>query len=231
MSTAFREAEKAWRDCARRGALDPRDPATFPPCCTAVSVVVDGHVVEGVSLSRPSGCFVWSRALSVAEQRSIAWQLLRDCCGPRDAVSDAVPRRAGSIGPSAGCSVASAAASDAAEAAACDDWRDRVERLHWVTLGYHYDWTARRYVQPRDGDEPLPSFLAELAARWAEASGFSVRAQAAIVNLYTQRSTMGGHRDELELTYDYPVVSLSLGMSAVFLIGASLRLPHGFYAG
>ena len=30
---------------------------------------------------------------------------------------------------------------------------------------------------------------------------------------------MGGHKDDLERTFDHPVVSVSLGCSAVFLLG------------
>ena len=37
-----------------------------------------------------------------------------------------------------------------------------------------------------------------------------------------QHSTMGGHRDDLELTMDAPVVSMSFGSTAVFLLGVCL---------
>jgi alkylated DNA repair dioxygenase AlkB len=30
---------------------------------------------------------------------------------------------------------------------------------------------------------------------------------------------MGGHKDDAELTFDHPIVSLSIGKSAVFCLG------------
>ena len=44
-----------------------------------------------------------------------------------------------------------------------------------------------------------------------------------IVNLYSPDSSMGGHRDDAELTMDEPVVSFSLGCDAIFLLGGSTR--------
>jgi len=43
--------------------------------------------------------------------------------------------------------------------------------------------------------------------------------EASIVNYYNTKSLMGGHRDELEIALDKPVISLSVGLSAVFLLG------------
>jgi alkylated DNA repair protein alkB family protein 1 len=44
----------------------------------------------------------------------------------------------------------------------------------------------------------------------------------AILNLYQSDSTMGLHQDDVEKeAFDQPVVSLSFGCSAVFLIGAA----------
>ena len=43
--------------------------------------------------------------------------------------------------------------------------------------------------------------------------------EASIVNFFPAGTTMGGHVDDAELTYDHPVVSLSLGKTCVFLIG------------
>lgn len=50
-----------------------------------------------------------------------------------------------------------------------------------------------------------------------------LRSEAGIVNYYRPKSTMGGHRDDLELTFEEPVVSISCGCTAVFLIGGASR--------
>ena len=41
----------------------------------------------------------------------------------------------------------------------------------------------------------------------------------ALVNFYREGDTLGGHKDDAELHHDCPIVSLSLGCDAVFLIG------------
>jgi alkylated DNA repair protein alkB family protein 1 len=94
---------------------------------------------------------------------------------------------------------------------------ERLARLRWATLGYHYDWSARAY---RAGwCSPFPDDLSAIARDCAAAVGTSIIPEAAIVNIYHESSNMGGHQDDLELTFDAPVVSLSVGNSAVFLLG------------
>lgn len=90
-------------------------------------------------------------------------------------------------------------------------------KLRWAAAGYHYEWTARKYFE-RDFS-PVPPLLEELAARCAEACGMTLKAEAVIVNFYRPGSTMGGHQDDVEVTMDHPVVSVSLGSDCVFLKG------------
>lgn len=61
--------------------------------------------------------------------------------------------------------------------------------LSWVTLGYHYQWTSRQYEARRRS--VFPPELAGLAADLARVAGFRLRAEAAIVNYYGAKSTMG----------------------------------------
>ena len=109
-------------------------------------------------------------------------------------------------------------------------------KLSWATLGYHYDWTARSYH--RDRRSPMPSLLQSLGAHFAplcsptnvendcKSHPSSFTASAAIVNYYTAKSTMGGHRDDLEEALEQPVVSLSVGhRSAIFLIQRQKQQP------
>lgn len=87
--------------------------------------------------------------------------------------------------------------------------------------GYHYDWSSRRYVEGMH--TPFPPDLAQLATGIAAELGMTLVPEAAIVNLYRSDSFMGGHQDELEFTFQHPVVSVSFGLSAVFLIGGLVR--------
>jgi alkylated DNA repair protein alkB family protein 1 len=67
-----------------------------------------------------------------------------------------------------------------------------LSKLSWVTLGYHYQWTSRQYEARRRS--VFPAELAALASDLARAAGFRLRAEAAIVNYYAAKSTMGAHK-------------------------------------
>ena len=93
-----------------------------------------------------------------------------------------------------------------------------LQKLRWVTLGYHYDWSARAY---REGwQSPFPPSLAAFSKSLAALVGFhEFTPEAAIVNIYHDDSMMGGHRDELEIFQEPPVISVSLGNACIFLLG------------
>ncbi|ETW03537.1 alkylated DNA repair protein AlkB [Aphanomyces invadans] len=95
--------------------------------------------------------------------------------------------------------------------------KDPMQSLHWAALGYHYDWTQRAY--PDQAGSPIPEELGTLGTKFASAVGFELLSEAALVNYYKPTSTMGGHQDDVEVTFDHPVVSLSIGCSAIFLKG------------
>lgn len=89
----------------------------------------------------------------------------------------------------------------------------------WCTLGYQYDWTNRSYTEK--ARNPFPEAVSELydkALREVKLER-SHKAEAAIVNFYTPKSTLGGHLDDVEPDQEAPIVSVSLGCTAVFLIG------------
>jgi alkylated DNA repair protein alkB family protein 1 len=79
----------------------------------------------------------------------------------------------------------------------------------------------RRYYKDVLGD--FPPELASLVKNLASAVGESLIPEAAIVNYYPQGSTMGGHLDDAELALERPIVSISIGCPAVFLIGGRTR--------
>jgi len=108
-----------------------------------------------------------------------------------------------------------------------------LESLRWVTLGYHYDWTHRRYDQ--NDHTPMPPAIANLARAFASVVGHSSYiAEAAIVNFYKSDSMLCGHNDDVELAQRKPIISVSLGCDCIFLVGPSrdvepvaLRLQSG----
>lgn len=101
-------------------------------------------------------------------------------------------------------------------------------KLAWATSGWQYDWTARAYHE--DAKSPMPTILEELSQKFARASLLLEKAESAafvasasIVNYYNLKSVMGGHRDDLELALDKPVVSMSVGLPGVFLLGGKTK--------
>lgn len=86
------------------------------------------------------------------------------------------------------------------------------KKLRWLTLGGQYDWTAKRYPESSPPDFPpdVKKLLEDLFPM--------LKAEAAIVNLYSPGDTLSLHRDVSE-ECDRPLVSVSLGCDGVFIIG------------
>lgn len=103
--------------------------------------------------------------------------------------------------------------------------------LGWVSdrAGYRYQPT-----HPETG-RPWPPIPETLLALWREVSGDGHDPQACLVNFYNGGAKMGLHRDEDEEDFSAPVLSVSLGDTAVFRIGgperggktATLKLASG----
>lgn len=97
--------------------------------------------------------------------------------------------------------------------------------------GWHSDVRGYRYVEhdPLSGRRwpPLPPAFAELAARAAAEAGFAGFApDCCLVNRYAVGAQMGTHRDYDEADLRQPIVSVSIGLPAVFLwYGATRKGP------
>jgi DNA oxidative demethylase len=92
--------------------------------------------------------------------------------------------------------------------------------LGWVsdrTGGYRYQAT-----HPETG-QPWPEIPTVLVKIWDETTGYRVRPEACLVNLYRAGAKMGSHRDADEDDPVAPVVSISLGDEATFHIGGTSR--------
>ncbi|NWU98236.1 ALKB1 dioxygenase, partial [Upupa epops] len=97
-----------------------------------------------------------------------------------------------------------------------------LEKLRWVTLGYHYNWDTKMYSAKHH--TPFPSDLAFLSEQVAAACGFwGFQAQAGILNYYHFDSSLGIHVDESELDHSRPLLSFSFGQSSIFLLGGLKR--------
>ncbi|XP_072546358.1 nucleic acid dioxygenase ALKBH1 [Salminus brasiliensis] len=100
--------------------------------------------------------------------------------------------------------------------------RTLLEKLRWVTLGYHYNWDTKTYSA--DHYSPFPPDLHTLSQTVAAACGFpGFQAEAGILNYYRSDSSLGIHVDESELDHTLPLLSFSFGQTAVFLLGGTKR--------
>jgi DNA oxidative demethylase len=93
----------------------------------------------------------------------------------------------------------------------------------WVTdrSGYRY-----QAVDPESGDEwpPMPEPFLRLAAAAAAHAGFGgFVPDACLINRYEPGARMSLHQDKNERDFDQPIISVSLGLPAVFLFGGSKR--------
>ncbi|KAM9955842.1 hypothetical protein ACTFIW_002047 [Dictyostelium discoideum] len=101
-------------------------------------------------------------------------------------------------------------------------YRQLLDKLAWSTLGYQYQWTPRLYSE--EFYEEFPEDLQELVQKIAIATKFDPYvAEAATVNFYSEDSIMGGHLDDAEQEMEKPIISISFGSTAVFLMGAETR--------
>lgn len=91
-------------------------------------------------------------------------------------------------------------------------------------LGWVSDAEGYRY-QPTHPDtgRPWPDMPASLRAAWADLASCPRPAEACLINRYEGAARMGLHQDRDEADLDAPVVSLSLGDTAVFRIGGLTR--------
>ena len=108
-------------------------------------------------------------------------------------------------------------------------------RVGWVTdrTGYRYDINDPDAGTPWP---PMPPVFRELADQAASRAGFSGFApDACLINRYQPGARMSLHQDKDELDLAAPIVSVSLGLPAIFLFGGlkrsdrpnRFRLQHG----
>jgi alkylated DNA repair protein (DNA oxidative demethylase) len=108
-------------------------------------------------------------------------------------------------------------------------------RIGWVTDpgGYRYDANDPQSEKPWPA---MPPSFCRLAAQAAVAAGFaSFMPDACLINRYAPGARMSLHQDKDELDFAAPIVSVSLGLPAIFLFGGlkrsdkprRFRLEHG----
>ncbi len=93
----------------------------------------------------------------------------------------------------------------------------------WVTDRSGYRYTG---IDPQTGKDwpALPSVFADLARSAAAKAGYAdFAADACLINRYEPGAKMSLHQDRNERDFTQPIVSVSLGLPALFLFGGAKR--------
>lgn len=91
--------------------------------------------------------------------------------------------------------------------------------LGWVSDRDGYRYQARH---PETG-QPWPAIPDQVLALWRQVADYPHDPEACLVNHYREGAKLGLHRDEDEKEFAAPVVSISLGDTAIFRIGGTER--------
>jgi alkylated DNA repair protein (DNA oxidative demethylase) len=92
-------------------------------------------------------------------------------------------------------------------------------QLGWVSDRDGYRYQARH---PETG-QPWPVIPDQVLALWRKVADYPHDPEACLVNHYREGAKLGLHRDEDEKEFAAPVVSISLGDTAIFRIGGTER--------
>ena len=91
-------------------------------------------------------------------------------------------------------------------------------RYGWVT-----DRSGYRYEPCQADDSPWPAIPQAVLDIWADLVGDRRGPDCCLVNYYDDSAKMGMHQDRDESDFSWPVLSVSLGDSALFRIGNTTR--------
>jgi DNA oxidative demethylase len=93
----------------------------------------------------------------------------------------------------------------------------------WVSTPQGYGYSELDLVSKKVWP-PMPEVFLKLAQGAAKEAGyFNFMPDTCLVNMYAIGTKMGLHRDQDELDFSQPIVSVSLGIPATFLFGGAKR--------
>jgi alkylated DNA repair protein (DNA oxidative demethylase) len=107
-------------------------------------------------------------------------------------------------------------------------WKMSVALTNCGQYGWVTDRTGYRYdpIDPETGRPwpAMPDAFMDVAVSAAEAAGFDgFRPDACLVNQFVPGARLSAHQDRNECDFDQPIVSVSLGLPAIFLWGGMKR--------
>ena len=91
------------------------------------------------------------------------------------------------------------------------------------TVGWVSDRRGYRYDRRHPSGTPWPPIPESALAVWKAVSSVDRSPDCCLLNYYGPKARMGLHQDRDEASFDWPVVSISLGDDALFRIGSTER--------
>ncbi|OWU86300.1 dioxygenase [Oceanicola sp. 22II-s10i] len=91
------------------------------------------------------------------------------------------------------------------------------------TYGWYSDRRGYRYERRHPSGVDWPPIPASVLAVWHAVTGVERAPDCCLVNFYREGARMGLHQDRDEADFGWPVLSISLGDSALFRIGSVER--------
>ncbi|MEM6373746.1 MAG: alpha-ketoglutarate-dependent dioxygenase AlkB [Pseudomonadota bacterium] len=90
-------------------------------------------------------------------------------------------------------------------------------------VGWYADRSGYRYAPHHPKGGPWPDIPPSVLAVWHEVTGLARAPDCCLVNYYGEGARMGMHQDKDEASFDWPMLSVSLGDSGLFRIGSVTR--------
>ncbi|MEE4187927.1 MAG: alpha-ketoglutarate-dependent dioxygenase AlkB [Roseobacter sp.] len=91
-------------------------------------------------------------------------------------------------------------------------------RFGWIT-----DRQGYRYATEHPSGDPWPPIPEPVMAIWHDLCAHARLPECCLVNFYSEGARMGLHQDKDEASFDWPVLSISLGDDGLFRMGSSER--------
>lgn len=91
------------------------------------------------------------------------------------------------------------------------------------TYGWITDKKGYRYEQSHPSGQEWPPIPTQILDIWNAVSGVSRQPECCLINYYGEGARMGLHQDKDEASFDWPVVSVSLGDDGLFRMGQTTR--------
>lgn len=96
-----------------------------------------------------------------------------------------------------------------------------------MTSAGKYGWVSDQHGYRYEKNHPLgmawPEIPASVLDIWEDVTGLTRLPDCCLINFYAPEARMGMHQDKDEASFDWPVVSVSLGDDGLFRIGNPTR--------